>query len=167
MSDEKIWLQGADVDGRVLQRRGEDAEDLQLRGADSRPARDAEERAAPGAVRGPPVRRVRPSSGAGAAGRLAVAGGPRRHRVVLRDLHDLRLPAWPRVSITARYNRAYIADDAPDGKLVTIFFPCCHRLPGRSFASNEHVWLCNAHLAGSKAFPRALLAKVCMHVSQF
>ncbi|CAD6260024.1 unnamed protein product [Miscanthus lutarioriparius] len=32
-------------------------------------------------------------------------------------------------------------------------------LPGRSFASNEHVWLCNAHLAGSKAFPRALLAK--------
>ena len=40
MSDEKIWLQGADVDGRVLQRRGEDAEDLQLRGADSRPARD-------------------------------------------------------------------------------------------------------------------------------
>ncbi|XP_066348580.1 anthocyanin regulatory R-S protein-like [Miscanthus floridulus] len=32
-------------------------------------------------------------------------------------------------------------------------------LPGRSFASNEHVWLCNAHLTGSKAFPRALLAK--------
>nr|CAB92300.1 transcription factor [Zea mays] len=32
-------------------------------------------------------------------------------------------------------------------------------LPGRSFASDEHVWLCNAHLAGSKAFPRALLAK--------
>ncbi|KAF8656357.1 hypothetical protein HU200_060739 [Digitaria exilis] len=32
-------------------------------------------------------------------------------------------------------------------------------LPGRSFASNEHVWLCNAHLADSKAFPRALLAK--------
>nr|AAT42155.1 b1-1 [Sorghum bicolor] len=32
-------------------------------------------------------------------------------------------------------------------------------LPGRSFASNEHVWLCNAQLAASKAFPRALLAK--------
>ncbi|OQU81556.1 hypothetical protein SORBI_3006G076900 [Sorghum bicolor] len=32
-------------------------------------------------------------------------------------------------------------------------------LPGRSFASNEHVWLRNAHLADSKAFPRALLAK--------
>ncbi|RLM74847.1 anthocyanin regulatory R-S protein-like [Panicum miliaceum] len=32
-------------------------------------------------------------------------------------------------------------------------------LPGRSFASNEHVWLCNAQLADSKAFPRALLAK--------
>ncbi|KAG0526971.1 hypothetical protein BDA96_06G192200 [Sorghum bicolor] len=32
-------------------------------------------------------------------------------------------------------------------------------LPGRSFASNEYVWLCNAHLAASKAFPRALLAK--------
>ncbi|CAL5069337.1 unnamed protein product [Urochloa decumbens] len=32
-------------------------------------------------------------------------------------------------------------------------------LPGRSFAINEHVWMCNAHLADSKAFPRALLAK--------
>ncbi|CAL5069336.1 unnamed protein product [Urochloa decumbens] len=32
-------------------------------------------------------------------------------------------------------------------------------LPGRSFASKEHVWQCNAHLADSKAFPRALLAK--------
>ncbi|CAL5030610.1 unnamed protein product [Urochloa decumbens] len=32
-------------------------------------------------------------------------------------------------------------------------------LPGRSFASKEHVWQCNAHLAESKAFPRALLAK--------
>jgi len=36
---------------------------------------------------------------------------------------------------------------------------CCQRLPGRSFASNEHVWLCNAQHADSKAFPRALLAK--------
>ncbi|XP_066345548.1 anthocyanin regulatory R-S protein-like [Miscanthus floridulus] len=32
-------------------------------------------------------------------------------------------------------------------------------LPGRSFASNEHVWLCNAHLASSKVFLRAILAK--------
>ncbi|KAG2567944.1 anthocyanin regulatory R-S protein-like [Panicum virgatum] len=32
-------------------------------------------------------------------------------------------------------------------------------LPGRSFASNEHIWLCNAQHADSKAFPRALLAK--------
>ncbi|CAL5015496.1 unnamed protein product [Urochloa decumbens] len=32
-------------------------------------------------------------------------------------------------------------------------------LPGRCFASKEHVWQCNAHLADSKAFPRALLAK--------
>ncbi|TVU14930.1 hypothetical protein EJB05_38427 [Eragrostis curvula] len=32
-------------------------------------------------------------------------------------------------------------------------------LPGKSFASNEHVWLCNAHLADSKIFPRLLLAK--------
>jgi hypothetical protein len=94
----KIWsLQGADVDGRVLQRRGEDAEDLQLRGADIRPARHAEERPAPGALRGPPVGRGRPPRCACAAGRLAVAGGPRGHRVVLRRLHDLRLPARPRV----------------------------------------------------------------------
>ncbi|KAK8449366.1 hypothetical protein SEVIR_7G207500v4 [Setaria viridis] len=32
-------------------------------------------------------------------------------------------------------------------------------LPGRSFASNERVWMRNSHLADSKAFPRALLAK--------
>ncbi|XP_072149963.1 uncharacterized protein [Setaria viridis] len=32
-------------------------------------------------------------------------------------------------------------------------------LPGRSFASNERVWMWNSHLADSKAFPRALLAK--------
>ncbi|XP_062183702.1 anthocyanin regulatory R-S protein-like isoform X2 [Phragmites australis] len=32
-------------------------------------------------------------------------------------------------------------------------------LPGKSFASNEHVWLCNAHLADGKTFPRALLVK--------
>jgi hypothetical protein len=34
------------------------------------------------------------------------------------------------------------------------------RLPGKSLARNEHVWLRNAHLADSKTFPRALLAKV-------
>jgi len=102
------------VDGRVLQRRGEDEEDLQLGGADSRPARDAEERAAPGAVRGPPVRRVRPPGGA--AGRLAVAGGPWGHRVILPGLHDLRLPAWPRVSITARYNKHIYIADAPENR---------------------------------------------------
>ncbi|CAN6268857.1 unnamed protein product [Urochloa humidicola] len=32
-------------------------------------------------------------------------------------------------------------------------------LPGISFASNEHVWLWNTHLADSKTFSRALLAK--------
>ncbi|KAM3369337.1 hypothetical protein ACQJBY_017314 [Aegilops geniculata] len=32
-------------------------------------------------------------------------------------------------------------------------------LPGRSFASNEHVWLCNAPCADTKTFQRALLAK--------
>ncbi|KAJ1272241.1 hypothetical protein BS78_06G187200 [Paspalum vaginatum] len=42
---------------------------------------------------------------------------------------------------------------------MTYAFRPSQGLPGRSFASNEHVWLCNAHLAGSKAFPRALLAK--------
>ncbi|CAN6249698.1 unnamed protein product [Urochloa humidicola] len=32
-------------------------------------------------------------------------------------------------------------------------------LPGISFASNEHVWLWNTHLANSRTFSRALLAK--------
>lgn len=32
-------------------------------------------------------------------------------------------------------------------------------LPGKSFATNEYVWLCNAQFADSKTFPRALLAK--------
>ncbi|XP_048571964.1 anthocyanin regulatory R-S protein-like isoform X2 [Triticum urartu] len=32
-------------------------------------------------------------------------------------------------------------------------------LPGRSFAGNEHVWLCNAQCADTKTFQRALLAK--------
>ncbi|KAF8702434.1 hypothetical protein HU200_032810 [Digitaria exilis] len=43
---------------------------------------------------------------------------------------------------------------------MTYTFQPGQGLPGRSFASNEHIWLCNAHLADSKAFPRALLAKV-------
>jgi hypothetical protein len=43
----------------------------------------------------PPDRRVRPPRGA-TRGRT-VAGGPRRHGVVLPGLHDLRLPARPRV----------------------------------------------------------------------
>nr|CAB3487904.1 unnamed protein product [Digitaria exilis] len=42
---------------------------------------------------------------------------------------------------------------------MTYTFQPGQGLPGRSFASNEHIWLCNAHLADSKAFPRALLAK--------
>uniref|UniRef100_A0ACD5UDI7 Uncharacterized protein n=1 Tax=Avena sativa TaxID=4498 RepID=A0ACD5UDI7_AVESA len=32
-------------------------------------------------------------------------------------------------------------------------------LPGKSFASNEHVWLCNAQFADTKTFQRALIAK--------
>ncbi|KAM0830571.1 hypothetical protein ACQ4PT_066124 [Festuca glaucescens] len=35
-------------------------------------------------------------------------------------------------------------------------------LPGKSFVSNQHVWLCNAQLADTKTFQRALLAKVCL-----
>ncbi|CAN6276572.1 unnamed protein product [Urochloa humidicola] len=42
---------------------------------------------------------------------------------------------------------------------MTYAFQPGQGLPGRSFASNEHVWMCNAHLADSKTFPRALLAK--------
>ncbi|MBC2899368.1 hypothetical protein CFC21_112211 [Triticum aestivum] len=32
-------------------------------------------------------------------------------------------------------------------------------LPGKSFVSNQHVWLCNAQFADTKTFQRALLAK--------
>lgn len=33
------------------------------------------------------------------------------------------------------------------------------RLPGRTFANNKIIWLCNAHQADSIVFPRSLLAK--------
>ncbi|KAM0859003.1 hypothetical protein ACQ4PT_047486 [Festuca glaucescens] len=33
-------------------------------------------------------------------------------------------------------------------------------LPGKSFATNEHIWLCNAQFVDTKIFQRALLAKV-------
>uniref|UniRef100_M8CDY6 Anthocyanin regulatory Lc protein n=1 Tax=Aegilops tauschii TaxID=37682 RepID=M8CDY6_AEGTA len=36
-------------------------------------------------------------------------------------------------------------------------------LPGKSFASNQHVWLYNAQYADTKAFKRALLAKISDH----
>ena len=87
------------MEGRVLQRRGEDEEGNQLDlGDDGRPARPAAKPAAPGALRVPAaVPRRPPPREAAAARRGAVAGGPRRHRVVLHGLHDLRLPAWPRV----------------------------------------------------------------------
>nr|AAT42156.1 b1-2 [Sorghum bicolor] len=42
---------------------------------------------------------------------------------------------------------------------MTYAFQPGQGLPGRSFGGNEHVWLRNAHLADSKAFPRAVLAK--------
>ncbi|KAM0825243.1 hypothetical protein ACQ4PT_069685 [Festuca glaucescens] len=38
-------------------------------------------------------------------------------------------------------------------------------LPGKSFASNEHIWLCNAQFADTKIFQRALLAKVRQYTS--
>lgn len=34
------------------------------------------------------------------------------------------------------------------------------RLPGRSLAKNQAMWLCNTHQADSKVFTRSLLAKV-------
>ena len=88
-------LQSSDVEGRVLQRRGEDEEDHQLDRPRRRPARPAEEPAAEGALRVATLRRVRPPDET--ARRLALAGGPRGRRVVLHSLHDLRLPTWPRV----------------------------------------------------------------------
>ena len=89
------WLQSTDVEGRVLQRRGKDEEDHQLHGPYRRPAPPAEERAAEGALRVATLRRVRPPGET--TRRLALAGGSRGRRVVLHGLHDLRLPAWPRV----------------------------------------------------------------------
>lgn len=34
-----------------------------------------------------------------------------------------------------------------------------HRLPGKTFVTNETIWLCNAHQAESRVFSRSLLAK--------
>lgn len=34
------------------------------------------------------------------------------------------------------------------------------RLPGRTLAKGQSIWLCNAHFADSKVFSRSLLAKV-------
>ncbi|EPS62317.1 hypothetical protein M569_12474, partial [Genlisea aurea] len=39
-------------------------------------------------------------------------------------------------------------------------FEINQELPGRTFAKNEPIWLCNAHLAATKVFFRSLLAKV-------
>lgn len=41
------------------------------------------------------------------------------------------------------------------------------RLPGRSYAENETIWLRNAHLADTKLFSRSLLAKASVEVSKF
>ncbi|VAI11807.1 unnamed protein product [Triticum turgidum subsp. durum] len=43
---------------------------------------------------------------------------------------------------------------------MTYSFRPSQGLPGKSFASNEHVWLYNAQYADTKTFQRALLAKV-------
>lgn len=83
------------MEGRVLQRRDKDEEDNQLDGPHGRSARPAEKRATEGALRVSSVRRVRPPGEAARC--LTVAGGSRGHRMVLRGLHDIRLPAWPRV----------------------------------------------------------------------
>ncbi|KAM0844315.1 hypothetical protein ACQ4PT_057146 [Festuca glaucescens] len=45
---------------------------------------------------------------------------------------------------------------------MTYAFQPGQGLPGKSFVSNQHVWLCNAQLADTKTFQRALLAKVCL-----
>ncbi|KAM0830574.1 hypothetical protein ACQ4PT_066125 [Festuca glaucescens] len=43
---------------------------------------------------------------------------------------------------------------------MTYVFRSGQGLPGKSFVSNQHVWLCNAQLADTKTFQRALLAKI-------
>ena len=85
------------MEGRLLQRRDKDKEDHQRHRPYRRPAPPAEERAAEGAPRFASLRRVRPPGET--ARRLLVAGGSRGRRVVLHGLHDLRFPAWPRVSV--------------------------------------------------------------------
>lgn len=48
------------------------------------------------------------------------------------------------------------------GKLVLVIFKsmCAGRLPGRTLAKGQSIWLNNAHSADCKIFSRSLLAKV-------
>uniref|UniRef100_A0A8R7QLN5 Transcription factor MYC/MYB N-terminal domain-containing protein n=1 Tax=Triticum urartu TaxID=4572 RepID=A0A8R7QLN5_TRIUA len=50
-------------------------------------------------------------------------------------------------------------EDLGEAEWYTYSFRPGQGLPGKSFASNEHVWLYNAQYADTKTFQRALLAK--------
>ncbi|KAF8702431.1 hypothetical protein HU200_032807 [Digitaria exilis] len=82
----------------------------------------------------------------------------------LRELYETLLSGEPDRRRAGRPVASLSPEDLSDTEwyyvvCMTYSFRPGQGLPGRSFASNEHVWLCNAHLADSKAFPRALLAK--------
>nr|CAB3485388.1 unnamed protein product [Digitaria exilis] len=82
----------------------------------------------------------------------------------LRELYEALLSGEPDRRRAVRPVASLSPEDLSDTEwyyvvCMTYSFRPGQGLPGRSFASNEHVWLCNAHLADSKAFPRALLAK--------
>ncbi|KAF7054652.1 hypothetical protein CFC21_062292 [Triticum aestivum] len=81
----------------------------------------------------------------------------------LRELHESLLPG--NSNNRARRPAASLSpEDLGDGEWyytisMTYTFHPNQGLPGKSFASNQHVWLYNAQNANTRVFPRALLAK--------
>ncbi|XP_044979207.1 anthocyanin regulatory R-S protein-like [Hordeum vulgare subsp. vulgare] len=81
----------------------------------------------------------------------------------LRQLYESLLPG--NSDQRARRCAASLSpEDLGDGEWyytisMTYKFHLNQGLPGKSFASNQYVWLCNAQNASTRTFPRALLAK--------
>nr|ASL69970.1 MYC4E [Thinopyrum obtusiflorum] len=81
----------------------------------------------------------------------------------LRELYESLLPG--NSNNRARRPTASLSpEDLGDGEWyytisMTYTFHPNQGLPGKSFASNQHVWLYNAQYANTRVFPRALLAK--------